>query len=139
MIIAFFFFFFKWYHEEKHAVTLILLAQYLRMLAICAWAVTVISAAKHKPSKIQARQHLLWFRKQNICARIAFDLRASFRCSFLMPPDWNVFQTEAICHESKKLHTGNNLWIIFGTGVKYMNSRLNSQQHYATFSQLKSS
>lgn len=140
MIVAIFL---RWCHEEKHAVMLISLAQYLRMLAICACGATVISTAKHKPSKIKARQHLLWSRKQNIWARIAFDLSASFICSFLVPPDWNVFQTEAICHESKKLHTGNNVWSIFSTRVKYMNSRLNGQQCHvikssAAFSKLKS-
>ena len=44
--------------------------------------------------------------ENKICARIASDLSASFIRSFLMPPDWNVFPTEAICHESKKITHG---------------------------------
>lgn len=48
---------------------------YWGMLASRACEPTVISTAKYKCSKTKARQHLLWSRKQNICARIAVDLR----------------------------------------------------------------
>lgn len=78
-----------WCHAE------IIVYQYWELLAVCSCEFTASSTVKLKPSNIKARQHLLWSRKQNICVRIAFDLRA-----------WDVFQTEAICHESKKMTLG---------------------------------
>lgn len=77
---------------EMWCLTEIIVYQYWGLLAVCSCEFTASSTVKLKPSKIKARQHLLWSRKQNICVRIAFDLRA-----------WDVFQTGAICHESKKM------------------------------------